>query len=197
MADEQKYLEDIVTELSGIGDGVNEIPKALETLIEQDSNRKYFDDSLGFIIKESVEQVLTKISVSDAGKNYYYGEVVDLVKNAFSEVIGKLGNPTIDMSPIMKIAADISKQNQSVILAISSMSNSVGDKNYSELFLMIVKMIESNNEFIKASMNQKDYMNKMEELISAVNKKPESWEFKHIVRNGRIESSAAVAKYKA
>lgn len=162
--------------IRGIGDVTMEV-QGLSEVMGQIKN----------VLESSFEKIVEK-------KNYDDG-IGELIKNSISEAIGKISSIKIDMAPVSRIAIEISKHNQNVINAIASMQNNGGD--YSELFSMIVKMIQSNQEFIKAAMNQKAYLDKMDELIQAAGRRP-SYVFEHeLLPNGNITRTKAEPIFKS
>lgn len=185
--------------IRGITDITNELT-AIDGSIKAASEKKYYDETIGGVVKEAILEVLLKISSVEAGKNYYANELVETIKSSLTAIVEKVSNVTLDVSPILIIAENITAQNKEIINAILNIPKQEvtvnGESGHGELLYSIAKMIESNNEFIRAMMNQNKLEEKMEALLSAVNNKPERWDFKHNLDYGKIVSSTAIPKYK-
>jgi hypothetical protein len=179
----------IAKRIGGISDEIAKIPDALSKLAP-DPDKKYYDENLGDVIKESVLSVLGKVSEVEAGKNYYYTEVVELVKDALVQVISKIGNPKIDLSPIMKMASDINADNKKILDAILNQPKpETNDSKYQELLMTM----QRTNELLIAVLAKKEAP-----VIDITPRKDvESWRFLHKIEYNRIVETEAIPKYKA
>jgi hypothetical protein len=179
----------IVKRLGGISDELNAIPQAIEKLIESGSEKKYYDENIGEVIKDGVLNVLLKVSEVEAGKNYYYNEVVDLVKNALTEVIEKVSKVRPDITPVFRIAADIAAGQKEILNAILNQPKpETNDFKYQELLAYMQKT----NELLMLMISKKE-----SPVIDITPKRElESIKFVHKIEYGRITETEGFPKYK-
>jgi hypothetical protein len=161
MSEQDEY---IVKGLSDISDELIEVSDAIK-------EKKYFDEDLGKTIKESLNALIEKIDSSEKDKKYFDPELANIIKESLSETlvaISKMERPKIDMTPVIKIAAEISEQNKKLIDTVEKLTKpETNDKKYQELLKLSMELIAKNNEFLKNGLLS----------LTKPDKKISTWEF--------------------
>lgn len=180
---EIRSISDVGEQLQGISEGVNAIAN------KKDEN-KYFDDTLGDKISEIVSDAVKQL-MSGTEKKYFDETLGEVIAKAITEGLSNFSKLQIDVTPVMRIAADISNQNKSILEAIRGIPQPENnDEKYQELLRMAFGMIEKTNRFMQIYLEKQSVP-----VIEEKEKKPVSWEFKHKIEYNRIVSTIAIAKY--
>jgi hypothetical protein len=185
--------ESIIRGISDVTKELQQIGGSISTVVENESYKKYYDESLAQVVKDAVLEVLVKFSTVEAGKNYYYNELVELIKNSMSEIIEKVAKTKPDMSPLIRIASEISNQNKEIINTLLSISRpDSNEQKYEGMLTLMMDVLKKNNEVLG-----KIVLHQQAQVINITPKKKMEWEFDIVKREqhtGKIQKILAIEK---
>lgn len=182
--------ESIIRGISDVGEQLQGISEGVIKIAEKKDDNKYFDDTLAEKISEIVSAAVKQL-MAGGDKKYFDETLGEVISKAITDGMSNISKLQIDVTPVMRIAADISNQNRSILEAIRGIPKpETNDEKYNELLRMTLTMIEKTNRFMQIYLEKQSVP-----VIQEKEQKPASWEFKHKIEYNRIVSTTATPKY--
>lgn len=146
-------------------------------------------DTLAQTIKNVIESAVEKV----LEKKSYDEELGKTISAAIIEAFGKLDSLKIDVSPVMRLAAEFSGQNKSILAAIAAIPKPENnDEKYFNLVTEMMAVIKKNSELSEMLIDK---------LNNPVPPSPareiESIKMIHFRENDRLKTSDIIPKYKS
>lgn len=182
--------ESIIRGISDVGEQLQGISEGVNTIANKKDENKYFDETLAEKISEIVSAAVKQL-MAGAEKKYFDETLGTVLSKGIMDGLSSFSTLKIDVTPIMRMAVDISNQNKSILEAIMGIPQpETNDEKYQDLLKLTLTMIDKTNRFMQMYLERQSVP-----VIQEKEQKPLSWEFKHKIEYNRIVSTTAIPKY--